>query len=309
MLKRLIYTALFVAAFICLSGCGLMIGSNYIYKDGDKYTAGDREIKDKIENINIDYMAGNVKLIGSDSDIITVKETSSVKLNDKQKVHTYVDGTTLYVRYCASAKNINLNNLNKQLTVTIPEDLILSDLYVDVSSADVSCENFKSDSVSVDASSGNIQTECESNVIKLSASSGNVYLTQKGNSDDISIETSSGSIEVDMEEAANLTVSASSGDITIKADSVAQFKSETSSGDNEFCFKSAPSVSDIEASSGNITVYLPKDSDLTLDMDMDEDLSYDLAFSRKGDVYMSGDGSNKMKIDISSGEVNLKALD
>ena len=86
MLKRFIYTALFVAAFICLSGCGLMIGSNYIYKDGDKYTAGDREIKDKIENINIDYMAGNVKLIGSDSDIITVKETS-LCLGLKMPIH------------------------------------------------------------------------------------------------------------------------------------------------------------------------------------------------------------------------------
>ena len=310
MLKRLIFTVVFVAAFICFSGCGLMIGSNYIYQNGDKYTAGDREIKEKIENINIDYNSGSVKLIGSDTDIITVKETSSVKLDDKRKVHTWVDGTTLYVRYCACAKNLDLNNLQKQLIITIPDNLILSDLYVDVSSADVSCENFKSDSVDISASSGNILAECEANMIKLSASSGNVYLTQKGNSENISIETSSGCIDVDIEAATNLLTEASSGDITIKADNVKEFKSETSSGNNEFSFDSVPAMSDIEASSGNITVYLPKDSDLTVDMDPDEDdFSYDLAFTKKGDAYISGDGSNKMKIDISSGEINFRALD
>ena len=310
MIKRILYTVVFVAAFICLSGCSFIVGSNYLYQNGDKYTAGDRQIKDKIENISIDYTFGNVKLIGADTDMISVKETSSVKLDDKRKVHTWVDGTTLYVRYCASAKNIDLNNLNKQLTVTIPEDMILSDLYVDVSSADVNCENFKSDIVNVNSSSGSINAECEARMIKLSASSGDVYLTQKGSSEEISIETSSGSIDVDMQDATNLSTRASSGDITIKAGEVKEFKSETSSGYNELKFDSVPAVSYIEASSGNVTVYLPKDSDLTLDMDPDEDdLSYDLAFSKKGNEYITGDGSNKMKIEISSGEVNLKALD
>ena len=233
MIKRILYTVVFVAAFICLSGCSFIVGSNYLYQNGDKYTAGDRQIKDKIENISIDYMFGNVKLIGADTDMISVKETTSVRLDDKRKVHTWVDGTTLYVKYCASAKNIDLNNLNKELTVTIPEDMILSDLYVDVSSADVSCENFKSDSVNVNSSSGSINAECEARMIKLSASSGDVYLTQKGSSEEISIETSSGSIDVDMQDATNLSTRASSGDIRIKAGEVKEFKSETSSGYNE----------------------------------------------------------------------------
>ena len=55
---------------------------------------------------------------------------------------------------------------------------------------------------------------------------------------------------------------------------------------------------------------LPKDSDLTVNMDPDEDdFNYDLALTKKGDAYISGDGSNKMKIDISSGEINFRALD
>ena len=54
MIKRILYTVVFVAAFICLSGCSFIVGSNYLYQNGDKYTAGDRQIKDKIENISID---------------------------------------------------------------------------------------------------------------------------------------------------------------------------------------------------------------------------------------------------------------
>lgn len=308
--KSVICASAILAMIACLSGCSFATKTSYIYDNGDKYTAGDREISDKIENIDIDYMSGSVKLIGSDADCVTIEETAAVKLDDKRKVHTWVEGSTLHVRYCASAKSLDLNNLQKQLVITIPEDEILSDLTVDVSSAEVSCENFKSDKVDIEASSGSILAQCEADMIKLAASSGNVYLNQTGKSNDISIETSSGHINVEMEDASKLMTTASSGDITIKAISVEDFKSETSSGDNEFSFATAPLRSDIEASSGNITVYLPQNSDITFDMDPDEDdFSYDLALTKNGDTYVCGDGTDMMKIVVSSGEIALKTIE
>lgn len=46
----------------CLSGCSFWQVTNYVYQNGEKYTAGDRSIMEKIETIDIDYLDGDVPL-------------------------------------------------------------------------------------------------------------------------------------------------------------------------------------------------------------------------------------------------------
>ena len=106
--------------------------TNYLYDNGDKYEAGDRDITEKIESINIAYMSGEVVMTETDADVVSIKETSNKELDDKRKVHTWVDGSTLYVRYCASAKGLELNNLDKKLTIDIPKNIELSDVKLEM---------------------------------------------------------------------------------------------------------------------------------------------------------------------------------
>ena len=89
--------ALIVPATVCLTGCsiGLFNTVNYKYEDSDKYTAGDREIDEKVTKVNIDYLSGEVKVKGTDSDTISIKETSNKTIDDDHKVHTWVDDGTL----------------------------------------------------------------------------------------------------------------------------------------------------------------------------------------------------------------------
>ena len=109
--------ALIVPSTICLTGCsfGFVNSFSYQYDNGDKYTAGDREIDDTITKINIDYVAGNVKVKGADTDIVSVEETANQALDSDHQVHTWVDGDTLYVRYCVSTKKISFNKIEKEL--------------------------------------------------------------------------------------------------------------------------------------------------------------------------------------------------
>ena len=155
-LKNIVFAAALVLALGLLSACSFESKVNYVYKNGEKYTAGDREITEKIEKIDIHYLSGDVKLLASETGVVTIKETSEKALDEKLKVHTWVDGTTLYVRYCASAKGLSLNNLKKQLVITIPSDGALGDLKVDVSSADFTCDVSVSDQVKINTTSGDV---------------------------------------------------------------------------------------------------------------------------------------------------------
>lgn len=308
--KGLLYAVIAVATLGCLSGCNFGWKTNYIYENGDKYTAGDRTISEKIETIDVNYMSGDVTLIGTDGDTVTIKETSKKQLSDKQKVHTWVDGTTLYVRFCASAKGLELNNLDKNLEISIPKDMALKVVKADVSSGDVTFQNFESDSVDVHASSGDLNIACAAKNVKLSASSGDVTLTQRGDSDEISLKTSSGKVYADLENAGKLNISVSSGTVTVNANDVKEVKSKVSSGSSEYRFAVAPANTDIDSSSGDVTIYLPEQIDLTAEFSVSSGkTNYDQAFSKNGKQYVCGTGANQMKVHVSSGNVDVKVLD
>lgn len=307
---KFLYAVVALAMIGCLGGCNFGWTTSYVYQNGEKYTAGDREITEKIETIDIHYLSGSVELIGTDSDVVSVRETSDKQLDDKRKVHTWVDGTTLYVRYCASAKGLDLNRLKKQLKIEIPGDVALNDLKVKVSSGDVECKDFEAENLSAHASSGDITVFGAAKKLELNASSGDVTLIQQGDSEEIRIKVSSGKINVSAENAMKMDVNSSSGRVKVSADYVKEFKSKISSGDGEYRFTTVPEVTDVTQSSGDVALYLPKEADLTASFSISSGkLFYELAFSKNGKDYVSGSGANQMKVHVSSGDVDIRTLE
>lgn len=257
------------AALICLGGCSVKM--SYNYKNADKYTAGNRAITDKIEAVDVDYVAGDVRLIRGDTDKVTVKETSKAALDDKLKVHTWVDGKTLYVKYCAAAKglNVDVKELKKSLEVTLPSDVKLS-------------------GVNVDAAAGKIHVDCSANKYDLDAAAGNITLIQHGKSDVIDIDTAAGDVNATVEAAGKMNVDASAGDLKLR-------------------FASAPKMTDIDASAGNVEIYLPEKTDLTLKADVSSGVfDSNIPFTKKDDMYVFGKGTNRMDVDASAGDVSIK---
>ena len=309
--QKLIYVAVTVALIGCLSGCNVNFGfkTNYVYQSGEKYTAGDREITEKIETIDIDYLSGDITLIGTDSDVVTVKETSGKQLDDKRKVHTWVDGTTLYVRYCASAKGLDLNNLNKNLEIQIPADCQLDKLKVDVSSGDFTGKGFEANGVNVYASSGDVEVSCGAKDIELKTSSGDIILTQHGESDSIKLRASSGHVTATMENAGKVDSYVSSGKLLIQGHFIKELESKVSSGEGEYRFAVTPEKSNINHSSGNVTIFLPGNADLTGEFKSSSGkVLYDLAFSKSDNKYVCGNGANDMNVYVSSGNIEIKEI-
>jgi DUF4097 and DUF4098 domain-containing protein YvlB len=264
--------------------------SKYVYDNGDKYITGDRDITDNIQNVDIDYISGDVYLEVSESDSISIKETSKKDLDDDHKVHSYVEGTTLFIKYCASSKNINLNNLDKTLTVSIPKNVTLGNLKISVSS-------------------GNTAAVCSSDSIDLHTSSGNIDFTVVGNCTNLTANTSSGDVKLGLETADTVTISVASGSIDVDSDYIKSLDAKASSGDGTYTLRTVPENTQIKTSSGNITVNLPEEIDVTAQFKVvSGDVSYEQVFSKDGDTYVIGSGANNMNINAISGNIDIRIL-
>ena len=316
------------ATVLCLTGCsgGFFTFFTYTYENGDKYTAGDREITEKITTINIDYVSGDVKLQGTDSDKVTIAETSNKELSEEQKVHTWVDGSTLYVRYCKSSKNLSFFQIEKNLNITIPGSQDLDSMILHISSGNADFSGFTSKTIHAKSSSGNVTMNCSASDIVIKASSGKVALVEDGDAKSIDINSSSGTVNVDQKGSVDsvkinsssgsvtaalgkvgaFDVHVSSGKINVEAEEIVNLKSESSSGKNEYKLGKAPATADIHSSSGGVKVYLPEDSDITIKPKLSSgEFNYELPFTKNGKDYVCGNGSNEMSIRVSSGDVDI----
>ena len=325
---RILMAAGVLALAGALCGCSFMGVTSYIYDNSDKYTAGDREITDSIKTIDIDYFSGEVVLTGNTGNGIRITETSEKDLDDQRKVHTWVDGTTLYIRFCESGRNMDLNKLGKKLTVTVPANTNLSDLKIQITSGDVKCSDIAAENVNVESSSGDVNVSCTAANIKMKASSGDITLDataeeisvetssgdivvrQSGNSRKITAEASSGALDITAMEVNTIRTKTSSGRIKVTALTVRNYESDSSSGRCEASFANTPDSTDIETSSGNVKLLLPADAELTAEFDTSSgDITYELPFTKDGNHYVSGAGTSKLRVETSSGDITIGKRD
>lgn len=305
-IKKLFVLGMMICATLIFCGCSFASRTSYIYQYGESYTAGDRQITKDIDTINIDYRSEEVNIIGTDTDCISVTETCENEIDDARKVHSFIDGSTLYIRFCASGKNMDLNNLKKRLTVSIPSNYRPKHVLVNVSSSTVNCSGFEAGSVSVYSSSGDINIGCEANVCSLTASSGNIKMEQSADCESVNIYSFSGIIDCKLGNTGTADLHASSGKITLGADKITSLEIESSGGDIDLDLSEAPDSSDISASSGNITVCLPDNADLTANASISSGKFFsNLPFMNKDGFYVLGSGRCRMKVYASSGDISL----
>ena len=340
--------ALIMPLTMCLTGCSFVSMFNtfsYQYDNASEYKAGDREIDEKVTKINIDDISGDVSINTHDSDKVSVKETANIDLRDPQKVHTWVNDGTLYVRFCQSIKRINFTNIHKKLELTLPSARDLEDVTVEISSGNLNCTGITSGSftshlssgnltckditaggfdaklssgnANVDGSGKNIQIKVSSGNIVLSdkgdsesinikASSGNINIKQSGECSSMTIDSSSGNITTEADKVSKMDVHASSGNITVTANEITELNSRSSSGHNTFDFAVAPKTSAIKSSSGWVKITMPENSDVKVTAKISSGhFNSELPFTKNGKEYTSGNGSSTMTINVSSGDVDI----
>ncbi len=296
--------ALFLAvtAVICLGSCSM---NNY--SNADKYTTGDREISEKISKIEINWLAGDIKVSLHDKDTLDVSESCDKDLKESRRMHTWVDGDTLHIQFCKSGEMMVFETPKKDLYLSLPKNSELSEFSIDGSSCDCKIDGITADTINSDLSSGKLEiTDCKANKIKSDSSSGDVEIELDGDADSISADSSSGSVSITAAKVGNIDVDTSSGKINIDVKEADKVAADASSGDMKFQFENVPKKLRVDASSGDVTICVPKDADFEAEVDTSSGEFYsELALSRDGDTYTAGSGSNSISIDTSSGDVNI----
>ncbi len=263
----------------------------------DKLSESGKISPDMVDNIQIDWIGGEVILKESSDGYITFSEEAihETLTEETEGCYEFKNGTlSIYDSY----QSINYNFPKKRLTLYLPADcgysvsastssadvkipaLQLESLYVNTTSGDISCENTVSNGhITFDTTSGDIDfTGKTSANFTAETSSGEIEVTLNAAADEIYLDASSGDIELHHNGCNFLTAETTSGEINLTASSghSVNMNAQTTSGeiyitdefDSGYVNSSSGAVYiacgdfsmlQCETTSADVTVKLPKD--------------------------------------------------
>ena len=290
MKNKVFIIAMFAFGLLLLCGCTNSLNiSTYQYDDADMYTKGGATISDTVENLEIDWIAGNVSIETHEDNTVLFSEEANKDLNDTNTMYYYLEDTTLHIKFCRSG-DYTLKNVEKDLTLYIPQELNLNEVEIESVSANLKFTEISTINLEVDSVSGNINIKnCEiSDEIEVDSVSGAIDIILDAKIKDIDIDSVSGAITITASTIETADVSATSGKVIISSDvELTDLKLDTISG--------------------NIKLILNEVSNFTLDFDsVSGSFSSQLAMITDNDEQITGSGSGDYDINTISGSLTIE---
>ena len=132
----------------------------YSYPSAAKYTAGDAEIKKPVRNLDVDWVSGQITVAYHSADTVELHETSKKQISKDMQMRWWLDGDTLRVRYAKPGFH-TLFARNKQLTITLPEDIVFDEVSMTATSADFLIPALQTDTLKLHVISGDIEAAAD----------------------------------------------------------------------------------------------------------------------------------------------------
>ena len=227
------------------------------------------DASDAMQEIEIDWVSGNIRLVPANVSSIEVSETGVE--DAKYAMVCKQDGHTLKIEYCQSNTLANWKNLkfSKDLTITVPKDWEGRALKVDAASAKLSVQDLTIQEVEVDTASGtSLFDGCTVDTLDIDTASGDVRFSGRLNR--LDCDSASAGIYAELE--------------------------------------NVPSEIDMDTASGSVELVLPKDAGFSVKMDtMSGKFDSDFPFTAKNGSYVSGDGACRIDMSSMSGKVSIRS--
>ena len=299
------------------------------YENAENYSVGDTSFTETIENIDVDWVSGKVKIATHADESVLLTEKTDFAATEDMRVHWWLDGETLRVKFCASGMGISIFGYGqKELTITIPETAVLAEIKVSTSSADFSTEEINANKISVSTSSGSMNVSCQSDKINLNSMSGNIKIKQSKKANSVDIDTSSGKIEANINQCedvyldsvsgkieANVTecnraeINTTSGGIKVIGNKIEKATIKSTSGTIECRLKEDFKKCTLNAISGEINLFLPGGIGFVANVNSTSgSFNSDFALKRNGNTYTCNDGSAQIDLTTTSGNISVKEL-
>jgi len=281
MMKKLFLLLFFIGGLL------LIIKTNtswFVF--GEKKSSA--EVTSNTEKIELDVSGASTTIIPKNTDEVRAEIKGNGKVNVKN------NGDTILVESETKRWFNAFSFFNKrEITIYIPDDF--------------------NQELLIDSGSGNIIFDGESMTLEdlsVDMSSGNVKLSQLSTKNFI-LDGSSGNVSISSLTTEESTFDMSSGNLTI-TDHTGKVMADLSSGKIDLQMKKVTDSLDIKLNSGFGTVDLPSDADFTLRGEagsgiITSNLTLKDFQQDKNIIYgISGSGKHDVKIDVSSGKVEIK---
>ena len=328
--SKFLLVALIVVLLCLISGTYSIFGGKVsiglaAFANADKYTVGDTEITSTVENLDIDWTSGKVNIEYHAGSGVSVSETANRDTSEDEKLRWWLDGTTLRIKYAKPQLTI-FNNLKKTLTVSLPEGIVLKNVDIDTTSADIGVPSMTADEIKFDTTSGDVNAVITAKKLSASSTSGDLNVRQDSDINTAHFSSTSGALAFTVPSAEKISMESTSGDISVTVprtvgdlnlDSTSgsikpdiantdKAKFSSTSGDITATLVSFKDLN-VDVTSGDVTLKLPEISGFTLDLDArPSKLKSSLAMVKKGDdQYVFGDGSARLRVSTTSGDVHI----
>lgn len=224
----------------------------------------------RIQNISIDWVAGDITIVPSDKATQILVAESDV--TEKDRMICKVSGSTLTIQFCKDTVTFPSfgisTEVSKELVITVPADWLCDSLEIDAASANVEIRNMTIREMDFDGASGEcVLTDCSVGTLDLDAASGDVRF--------------SGVLD-------SLEFDGASADCTL-------------------VLRNCPGHIDMDGMSGDLDLTLPTNCGFTVKMNaMSSDFSSDFETVSRNGSHVHGDGSCQIRIDAMSGNVTIR---
>ena len=307
--KSKVLTLALIVVLAGLAVCGwLMFGNTsagLAYANADKYTVGEATVSGTVENLFVDWTAGQVNIEYHNGEGVIITEKANQPLNEDDKVRWWLDGTTLRIRYAKPGFRISFN-LDKQLTVSLPAGTVLKSADISSTSGDLNIPGLVADEIRLGSTSGSISAVTVTDKLTASSTSGNITVRQGDTVGTVDLDSTSGSISLDVAGSIETVhLESTSGSMYLHLTSVGKAELSSTSGCVDGVFSAFRDLK-IGTTSGSVSVKLPADPGFACRVDSTSgSFSTDLALTKNGDTYTCGDGSAQCSIDTTSGDVRI----
>ena len=286
-MKRFL-SILLAAALLCGSfGC-IVISRITKYANADKYSAGGFTYQEgTVKRIELEWAAGGVTLV-SGSGTLQVSESGGENLSVSERLHWWLDGTTLRIKYCESGFSHIISAKDKHLTLELPTENKV-DLKADIASGEFRSDAVYVSSLDVKTASGGMSIDTlDADEVQIDSASGGVRLGSVSVTRVFSIDTASGGLTADRINARTVRIDSAAGGVTLG-------------------LETAETV-DIDVASGRVTLkLLDAERGATVRLNkLSGGFDCKIPMTAEGKSYRIGDGEIQIRIDSASGGVTIE---
>ncbi len=275
----------FLFLFLSLSSCANGMITFAHYEDAERYLAGEVSYSSdvNIQEIVVDWVVGDIVITQSKDQSFSLQE-SSQSLEENKKVHTWLEGSLLHVKFWKSGLVSAVKASEKNLTLSIPSSI----------------------SLTVNSVSGMVQiSSLQAKFLHLSTVSGEISLEEMNVAQDVNLSSVSGAVEAKQIESPIYTVSTVSGKVFGEGLKTARVDVASTSGKIDLSFLQCAQAN-MDAVSSNIYLSLPKGgANIHFDT-MSGNLHSKKEYVVSGEVYRFEEGLCQMQVDTVSGDLTIR---